>query len=106
MSTCCRACCGNHSTNCWKPHGNRLRRWRPSEHRRRRQAPRSGGPTPEGQGTRPEPTIAYSRFVRVYVPATLAMLRRLVADRSLCAVNGTAFAVTPTLREAYAEGDE
>jgi hypothetical protein len=44
--------------------------------------------------------------VRVYVPATLAMLRRLVADRSLCAVNRTAFAVTPTLREAYAEGDE
>jgi hypothetical protein len=34
------------------------------------------------------------------------MLRRLVADRSLCAVNGTTFAVTPTLREAYAEGDE
>jgi len=33
------------------------------------------------------------------------MLQRLVADRSLPAVNGTAFAVTPTLREAYAEGD-
>jgi hypothetical protein len=44
--------------------------------------------------------------VRVYVPATLAMLQRLVADRSLRAVNATAFAVTPTLREAYAEGDE
>jgi hypothetical protein len=44
--------------------------------------------------------------VRVYVPATLAMLRQLVADRSLRAVNATAFAVTPTLREAYAEGDE
>jgi hypothetical protein len=44
--------------------------------------------------------------VRVYVPATLAMLQRLVADRSLHAVNGTAFAVTPTLRESYAEGDD
>jgi hypothetical protein len=44
--------------------------------------------------------------VRVYVPATLAMLQRLVADQSVSAVNGTAFAVTPTLRESYAEGDD
>jgi hypothetical protein len=44
--------------------------------------------------------------VRVYVPATLAMLQRLVADRTMDAVSGTAFAVTPTLRESYAEGDE
>ena len=44
--------------------------------------------------------------MRVYVPATLAMLQQLVADRSLPAVNGTAFAVTPTLRESYAEGDD
>jgi len=44
--------------------------------------------------------------VRIYVPATLAMLSRLVADGSLRPVNGTAFAVTPTLREAYADGDE
>jgi hypothetical protein len=42
----------------------------------------------------------------VYIPATLAMLQRLVADGSLWPVNGTAFAVTPTLREAYAEGDD
>jgi hypothetical protein len=34
------------------------------------------------------------------------MLQRLVADRSMHALSGTAFAVTPTLREAYAEGDE
>ena len=34
------------------------------------------------------------------------MLQQLVADRSLRAVNATAFAVTPTLREAYAEGDD
>ena len=44
--------------------------------------------------------------MRVYVPATLAMLQQLVAERSLHARNGTAFAVTPTLREAYAEGDD
>ncbi|MGE2836474.1 DUF6912 family protein [Mycobacterium sp. SMC-4] len=45
-------------------------------------------------------------MVRVYVPATLAMLQQLVADGSLRPVGGTAFAVTPTLREAYAEGDD
>ena len=44
--------------------------------------------------------------MRVYVPATLAMLSRLVADGSIFPVSGTAFAVTPTLREAYAEGDD
>lgn len=44
--------------------------------------------------------------MRVYVPATLAILQRLVADDLVRPVNGTAFAVTPTLRESYAEGDE
>ena len=44
--------------------------------------------------------------MRVYVPATLAMLQQLVADQVLHARSGTAFAVTPTLREAYAEGDD
>jgi hypothetical protein len=44
--------------------------------------------------------------MRVYVPATLAMLQQLVADGSLRPVNGTAFAVTPALRESYAEGDD
>lgn len=34
------------------------------------------------------------------------MLQKLVADRTVSAVNGTAFAVTPTLRESYAEGDD
>jgi hypothetical protein len=34
------------------------------------------------------------------------MLQELVAGGSLHAVNGTAFAVTPTLRESYAEGDD
>jgi hypothetical protein len=45
-------------------------------------------------------------MIQVYIPATLAMLQRLVTDGSLWPVNGTAFAVTPTLREAYAEGDD
>lgn len=44
--------------------------------------------------------------MRVYIPATLAMLVQLVADGSLRAVSGTAFAVTPALRESYAHGDE
>lgn len=42
----------------------------------------------------------------VYVPATLAMLQRLVAQGALAPVSGIAFAVTPALREAYAEGDD
>lgn len=45
-------------------------------------------------------------MTQVYIPATLAMLQRLVADGALWPVNGTAFAVTPTLRESYAEGDD
>jgi hypothetical protein len=44
--------------------------------------------------------------MQIYVPVTLAMLQQLVADDSLWPVNGTAFAVTPRLREAYAEGDD
>jgi len=34
------------------------------------------------------------------------MLQQLVADQSLHARSGTAFAVTPKLRESYAEGDD
>ncbi len=34
------------------------------------------------------------------------MLAQLVADRSIGAVNNTAFAVTPALRESYARGDD
>ncbi|MEV5833636.1 hypothetical protein [Nocardia sp. NPDC052112] len=44
--------------------------------------------------------------MRVYIPATVPMLRELVANRELRAAGGTAFAVTPTLREAYASGDD
>lgn len=42
----------------------------------------------------------------VYIPVTLAMLQQLVADGAVRPVNGTAFALTPALREAYAEGDD
>lgn len=44
--------------------------------------------------------------MRVYIPATLPMVARLVADSSLFPVSGTAFAVTPALREAYTAGDD
>lgn len=44
--------------------------------------------------------------MRVYIPATLAMLQHLVAAGSMQPLSGTAFAVTPTLRESYAEGDD
>ncbi|HEX5143342.1 MAG TPA: hypothetical protein VFW21_05680 [Mycobacterium sp.] len=44
--------------------------------------------------------------MRVYVPATLAMLQLMITDGELFPVSGTAFAVTPTLREAYSEGDD
>src|ERR1700744_189330 len=44
--------------------------------------------------------------MRIYIPATLSMLRQLGADGSLQPVSGTAFAVTPKLREAYTEGDD
>ncbi|MGB9304614.1 MAG: DUF6912 family protein [Mycobacterium sp.] len=45
-------------------------------------------------------------MMQVYIPATVSMLQQLVADGSLLPVNGTAFAVTPTLRESYAQGDD
>jgi hypothetical protein len=44
--------------------------------------------------------------MQIYVPVTLPMLQQLVVDGSLSPVNGTAFAVTPRLREAYAQGDD
>ncbi len=43
---------------------------------------------------------------RVYIPATLAMLEQLVAEATMHPRSGTAFAVTPALRESYAEGDD
>ncbi|HEY3609141.1 MAG TPA: hypothetical protein VGL06_16695 [Pseudonocardiaceae bacterium] len=43
--------------------------------------------------------------MRIYVPATLSMLRTLVKTGELAPVNGTAFALTPALRESYATGE-
>ncbi|MBV8542568.1 MAG: hypothetical protein JO063_02550 [Pseudonocardiales bacterium] len=43
--------------------------------------------------------------MRVYIPATLAMLRALVESGELLPISGTAFALTPMLRESYAAGD-
>jgi hypothetical protein len=44
-------------------------------------------------------------MMRVYIPATLAMLRTLVDSGVLVPVAGTAFALTPMLRESYAAGN-
>lgn len=44
--------------------------------------------------------------MQVYIPATLAVLQQLVSDGVFFPLSGTAFAVTPTLREAYAHGDD
>jgi len=43
-------------------------------------------------------------MVRVYVPATIGMLRHLVDEGHLTPVRGTAFSLTPALREAYVSG--
>ncbi|MCI2416776.1 hypothetical protein MOQ72_05015 [Saccharopolyspora sp. K220] len=43
--------------------------------------------------------------MRVYLPATVPMLRQLVDDKQLQPLSGTAFALTPSLRESYASGD-
>ena len=47
-----------------------------------------------------------TELVRVYVPATVPMLATLRASGSLGEGSLTAHAVTPSLREWYAEGDE
>ena len=58
-------------------------------------------------GSTPNDKLADSAaLMRIYIPVTLSMLQQLVADGSLRPVSGTAFAVTPKLREAYAEGDD
>lgn len=43
--------------------------------------------------------------MRVYVPATVRMLRNFVTEKQMHALSGTAFALTPALRESYASGD-
>ncbi|MGH3584929.1 MAG: DUF6912 family protein, partial [Pseudonocardia sp.] len=44
--------------------------------------------------------------MRIYVPATWPMLRSLVKNGVLEPIGGTAFALTPALREAYTSGDD
>ncbi len=43
--------------------------------------------------------------MRVYLPATVPMLRRLVDSGELSPPSGIAFALTPRLRESYAAGN-
>lgn len=43
--------------------------------------------------------------MRVYLPATIGTLRRLVEDGKFTPISGTAFALTPALRESYTSGD-
>lgn len=47
-----------------------------------------------------------SETVRVHVPVTLRMLTSLVETGELRPVGGTAFALTPALRESYAAGGD
>lgn len=42
--------------------------------------------------------------MRVYLPATIGILRQLVTNAEFMPLNGTAFALTPALREAYVSG--
>ncbi|WP_439029692.1 DUF6912 family protein [Gordonia terrae] len=44
--------------------------------------------------------------MRVYLPATLAMLLQLNADGEFRPLGGTGFALTPALREAFVSGDD
>jgi hypothetical protein len=44
--------------------------------------------------------------VRVYLPATIGILRDLLAKDEFRPVGGTGFALTPALRESYASGSD
>ncbi|MXP20584.1 hypothetical protein GIY30_04320 [Gordonia sp. HNM0687] len=44
--------------------------------------------------------------MRVYLPATLAMLMELNEVGEIRAIGGTGFALTPTLRESFVAGDD
>lgn len=50
--------------------------------------------------------VSENAKLRVYIPATIPILRQLVDDREFFPLGATAFAVTPALREAYAAGDD
>lgn len=54
---------------------------------------------------REKPTVSEQR-IRVYVPATVPMLAALRDGGELAPARAPAHAVTPALREWYAEGDE
>jgi hypothetical protein len=43
--------------------------------------------------------------MRVYLPATVRMVRKLVEERQFQPLSGTGFALTPALRESYSSGD-
>ena len=45
-------------------------------------------------------------ILRVYLPATVSMLRALNSTGELAAIGSTAFALTPALRESYATGGD
>ncbi|MFZ2172604.1 MAG: hypothetical protein WAW17_00950 [Rhodococcus sp. (in: high G+C Gram-positive bacteria)] len=45
-------------------------------------------------------------MTRVYVPATIELLNRLLENQEFDPMSRTAFAVTATLREAYSSGDD
>jgi hypothetical protein len=51
-------------------------------------------------------TLPITELVRVYIPATIPMLAALRANGTLGEGQVVAHAVTPALREWYAEGDE
>lgn len=44
--------------------------------------------------------------MRIYLPATLSMLTDLNSTGEFVPVGGTAFALTPALRESYLDGDD
>nr|WTA71384.1 hypothetical protein OHB51_35945 [Micromonospora sp. NBC_00855] len=50
--------------------------------------------------------VSENDTMRVYIPATIPLLRQLVDEQQLLPLGATAFAVTPALREAYAAGDD
>jgi hypothetical protein len=55
--------------------------------------------------TRPLPGLITERDMRVYLPSTLPALARALAGGEIGPVPVRAYAVTPALREWYAEGD-
>jgi hypothetical protein len=66
-----------------------------------------GGPAVYYRDCQPQgENVAITELVRVYVPATVPMLAVLRSSGQLGAGPVVAHAVTPALREWYAEGDE